>query len=63
MPSRQPVDSLQTMADAESTRSEAQRRRTACASARSERALDGERDRMRAGVVTQSMEGDVMDSL
>ena len=39
--SRESVDSLQTMGDAESTGSEAQRRRTACAWARSERALSG----------------------
>ena len=39
------VDSLQTMGDTESTESEAQRRRSGCASARSERALDGERER------------------
>ena len=61
--SREPVDSLPTMGDAESTGSEAQRRRTACAWARSERALDSERERIHAGVVTQSMEGDRMDSL
>ena len=57
------VDSLLTMGDAESTESEAQRRRTACAWTRSERALDGERERIHAGMVTQSMEGDGMDSL
>ena len=63
MRSRESVDSLQTKGDAENTGSEAQRRRTACAWARSERALDGERERIHAGVVTQSMEGDRMDSL
>ena len=57
------VDSLQTMGDTESTGSEAQRRRTACAWARSERALDGEQERIHAGVVTQSMEGNRIDSL
>ena len=61
--SRESVDSLQTMGDAENTGSEAQRRRTACAWAWSERALNGERERIHAGVVTQSMEGDGMDSL
>ena len=61
--SRESVDSLLTMGKAESTGSEAQRRRTACAWARSKRALDGEREQMHAGVVTQSMEGDRMDSL
>ena len=61
--SRKSVDSLQTMRDVESTGSEAQSRRTACAWARSEQALDGERERIHAGVVTQSMEGDGNDSL
>ena len=61
--SRGSVDSLPTMGDAESTGSEAQRTRTACAWTRSERALDGERERIHARVVTQSMEGDGMDSL
>ena len=61
--SRESVDSVPTMGDAESTGSEAQRRRTACAWARSERAMDGARERIHAGVVTQSMEGDRMDSL
>ena len=61
--SRESVDSLRTLGDAKTTGSEAQRRRTACAWARSECALDGERQRIHAGVVTQSMEGDGMDSL
>ena len=54
--SRESVDSLQTIGDAESTGSEAQRRR-------SERAFHGERERIHAGVVTQSMEGEGMHSL
>ena len=45
------------------TKSEAQRRRAACAWARSERALIAEQERNQAGVVAQSMEGDGMDSL
>ena len=61
--SRESVHTLQTMGDAESTGSEAQRRPTACGLARSERALDEERERIHAGVVTQNMEGDGMDSL
>ena len=61
--SRESVNSLQTMGDAESAGSKAQRRQTACAWTRSERALDGERERIHARVVTQSMEGDGMDSL
>ena len=61
--SRESVDDLLTVRDAEIARSETQRRRTACAWARSERALEGERERIHAGVVTQSMEGDGMDSL
>ena len=61
--SRESVDDLPTMRDAESAWSETQRRRTACAWARSERALERERERIPAGVVTQSMEGDGMDSL
>ena len=63
MRSRQSVDSLQTMGDAESTGSQAQRRRTACTWARSERMLDGKREGIHTGVVTQSMEGDGLDSL
>ena len=43
--------------------SEAQRRRTACARARSEHALEGERERIGAGVVTLSTEGDRKESL
>ena len=61
--SRESVDSLRTMGDAANTRSEAQRRRTAGAWAWSERALDGERERIHAGVVTQSMEGNKTDPL
>ena len=53
--SRESVDDLPTMRDAESTGSETQRRRTACAWTRSERALEGEQDRIHAGVVTQSV--------
>ena len=63
MRSRESVDSLRTMGDAESTESETQQRRTACAWAQSERALGGERQRIHAGVLTQGMEGDGMDSL
>ena len=61
--SRESIDSLQTMGDEEGTRNEAQRRQTACAWARSERALDRERERIHAGVVTQSAEGHGMESL
>ena len=61
--SRESVDNLKTMRDTESTESGAQRRRTACAWARGERALDGERERIQARVVAQSMEGEGMDSL
>ena len=57
------VDSVKTMGDTESTEGEAQQRRAACAWARSERALDGEPERIRAGVLTQSMEGNRMNSL
>ena len=61
--SRESVDSLQTIGDAESTGSEAQRRRSAFAWARSERALDVEQERTHAGVVTHSMEGNRLNSL
>ena len=61
--SRESVDSVKTMKDMESTENEAQRRRTACAWARSERVLEGERERIQAGVLAQSMEGDGMDFL
>ena len=61
--SRQSVHSLPTMGDAQNTESEAQRRRTACAWARSERALDGEREQIHADVVKQSVGCDGMDSL
>ena len=47
----------------ESARSETQKRRTACAWTGSERAFEGEQDRIHAGVVTQGMEGDRVDSL
>ena len=47
----------------ESARSETRKRRTACAWTGSERAVEGERDRIHAGVVTQGMEGDGVDSL
>ena len=53
--SRESVDGLPTMRDAESAGSETQRRGTACAWNRSERALEGERERILVGVVTQSM--------
>ena len=42
----------------ESARTETRNRRTACAWTGSERAFEGERDRIHAGVVTQGMEGD-----
>ena len=61
--SRESVDSLKTMGDTGSTENEAQRRRTAWTWARSERALEGERERIQAGVLAQSMEGDGMDPL
>ena len=44
--SRESVDSLPTMGEAGSSGSEAQRRPTACAWAQSERALDGEGERI-----------------
>ena len=47
----------------ESARSETRKRRTACAWTGSERAFEGEQDRIYAGVVTQGMEGDRVDSL
>ena len=47
----------------ESARSETQKRRTACAWTGSERAFQGEQDRIHGGVVTKSMEGDGMESL
>ena len=47
----------------ESARSETQKTTTACAWTGSERALEGEQDRIHAGVVTQGMEGDGVDSL
>ena len=47
----------------ENARSETQKRRTACAWTGSERAFEGEKDRMHAGVVTQGVEGDGVDSL
>ena len=47
----------------ESARSEGQKRRTACAWTGIERAFEGEQDRIHAGVVTQGMEGDGVDSL
>ena len=47
----------------ESARSETRKRRTACTWTGSERAFEGEQDRIHAGVVTQAMEGDGVDSL
>ena len=47
----------------ESGRSETQRRREACAWTGSEGTFEGEQDRIHAGVVTQGMEGDEVDSL
>ena len=61
--SRESVDSLRKMGDAESTKSETQQRRTVCAWARSEQALDSERERIHPVVVTQGMAGSGMDSL
>ena len=61
--SRESVGSQRMMSDTVSTESEAQQRRTACAWAQGERAVEGERERIQASVVAQSMEGDGMDSL
>ena len=61
--SRESVDDLPPMRDAESAGSETQRRRKACAWARGERALEGEQERIHVGVVTWSMEGNGMDLL
>ena len=47
----------------ESARSGTPERRTACAWTRSERTFEGGQDRIHAGVVTQGMEGDGVDSL
>ena len=47
----------------ESARSETRKRRAACAWTGSERMFEGEQDRIHAGVVTQRMEGDGVDSL
>ena len=47
----------------ESARSETRKRRAACAWTGSERAFEGEQDRIHAGVVSQGMEGDGVDSL
>ena len=47
----------------ESARSETRKRRAACAWTGSERTFQGEQDRIHAGVVTQGMEGDGVDSL
>ena len=47
----------------ESARSETRKRRAACAWTGSERTFEGEQDRIHAGVVTQAMEGDRVDSL
>ena len=55
--------SVRSRESVESAGSETQRRITACAWTRSERAFEGEQDRIHAGVVIQSMEGDGMDSL
>ena len=46
-----------------SARSETRKRRAACAWTGSERTFEGEQDRIHAGVVTQGMEGDGVDSL
>ena len=61
--SRESVDSQRRMGDTVGTESEAQSRKTACAWAQSKRALKGERERIEAGVVAKSMEGDGMYSL
>ena len=55
--------SVRSRESVESAGSETKKSRTACAWTRSERAFEGEQDRFNAGVVTQSMEGDGMDSL
>ena len=47
----------------ERARSETRKRRAACAWTGSGRAFEGEQDRIYAGVVTQGMEGDGVDSL
>ena len=47
----------------ESARSETRKRRAACAWTGSERAFEGEQDRIHEGVVTQGMEGDRVHSL
>ena len=47
----------------ESARTETRKSRTACAWTGSERAFEGEQDRIYAGVVTQGMGGDGVDSL
>ena len=61
--SRESVDGLPTMRDAERAGSETQKKQTACAWTRSERALEGEQERIHAWVLTQRMEGIGMDSL
>ena len=61
--SRESVDSLRKMGDAESTKNETQQRQTVCAWARREQALDSERERIHPVVVTQGMAGGRMDSL
>ena len=59
--SRDSVGSQSTMSDTVNTEREAQQRRTACAWEQGQRSLEGELERIRAGVAAQSMEGDGMD--
>ena len=63
--SRESVCSQLTMSDTVGAKGdvEAQRRETACASAQREQTIEGARDRISAGVVEQSVEGNGMDSL
>ena len=61
--SSESVGSQMTMSDNVSTGGEAQRRKTACAWAQGEQAFEGGRERIGAGVVAPSTEGDGMDLL
>ena len=53
--SRVSVGSQRKMSDTVNTESEVQQRRPACVWVQGERTLEGERERIRAGVVAQSM--------
>ena len=61
--SRESVGSQRTMCDTVSSKGDTERRKTACTWAQGEQALEGKQERIRAGVLAQSMEGDGMDSL